>query len=158
MVGRGFAAVAGQLNLGSCFVPQTVSCGVFSSEKKLAAICFGRVPGACPPCVRHLSALGPLWPHLQVLCLPCCSLCPPCVRSLSFLGPLIVRSLFALCPLVVGFLAGSMVWLRPGLCQLCVRCLNFARSSVLCPLLSAFVDVLVATPLSASPLAGSALA
>ena len=58
----------------------------------------GRVPVACPPCVRHLSAtcpprvrlamstLSPLWPQLQTLS----AMCPlkpwPCLWTLSALG------------------------------------------------------------------------
>ena len=58
--------------------------------------------GMCPPCVRLVSALCPLWPHLQTLsalsalsllwpaskpCPPLSRICRPCVRLL-----------FALCP------------------------------------------------------------
>ena len=89
-------------------------------------VCFGRASKPCPSCVglyirfgfpakprppcvcqalcppRLVSALCCLWPRLQAF-LSCCTLCPPCVRSLSFLCSLVVRLLFALYPLFVGF-------------------------------------------------------
>ena len=85
------------------------------------------------PCVRlalYLPCVS--FGRASQHCVPCCPLCPPRVHSLSFLDcALIVRSLFALY-LLCRFLAGSMVWLWPGLCQLCVRSLVFVPLSVLC--------------------------
>ena len=88
---------------------------------------------AAPP-----SVVSPILPSVSAMC-------PLLVSSLSSHCPLVVRSLSALCR----FLAGSMVWLWLGLCQLCARSLVFAPWSVLCPLLSALVEVFVATPLPA---------
>ena len=123
-------------------------------------VCFGRASKRCPPCVRHVSASCPLWLPLKTSAAVCLSglvSASPCIRLalylpcvgfgraskgcvshvlivssmcplLVFLCPLIVRLLFAL----YRFLAGSMVWLWPGFCQLCVRSLVFAPLSVLC--------------------------
>ena len=87
-------------------------------KKRLAAICSGRVPGACPPCVRHCPAC--------VRCGRDSKPCPPCVLmfvglvsavaappsvvspmlpSVSTMCPLLVFSLFSRCPLVVRSLA-----------------------------------------------------
>ena len=60
--------------------------------KKLAAICFGRIPGACPPCVQDVSALCPL--YVSTLCPSSVRFdrasksCPACVRQMSPLCPL----------------------------------------------------------------------
>ena len=164
-----FRFIADTLGCTFSICPKQFTVGFSLREKKA-----GRdMPWPCPPCVRLncvrfggaskppifvrlVSALAAWpWPRLQALSLsafspllpglPCCPLCPPCVRALCFLCPLVVRSLSALCR----FLAGSMVWLWPGLCQLCVRSLVFAPLSVLSPLLSALVEVFVATPLPA---------
>ena len=89
---------------------------------------FGR---ASKRCVSHVASVS--------------AICPLLVFSLSSRCLLVFRSLSALCR----FLAGSMVWLWPGLCQLCVRSLVFAPLSVLCPLLSTLVEVFVAGPLPA---------
>ena len=56
------------------FSPNKLLWGSFLG-KKLAAICSGRVPGACLPCVCLVSALSSLWQRLQTLS----ALCPPCV-------------------------------------------------------------------------------
>ena len=65
--------------------PQTVYVlwGSLLGEKSLAAICSGRVPGTCPPCVCHASAIVllvsaviPLWPRLHTLS----DMFPPFVR------------------------------------------------------------------------------
>ena len=69
-------------------------------EKRLAAICPGCVPRACPPRVRLGSALAAppsLVHHVSVLCLPCAALSPrrprpPWARHASAFCP-------ALCPL-----------------------------------------------------------
>ena len=72
--------------------PNSLLWGSLLGKKRLAAICSGRVPGACPPRVRPVSALStlsPLWPRLQTLsamCPPCLGLCPPCVRPFSTLA------------------------------------------------------------------------
>ena len=87
-------------------------------------VSFGRGSNCCALCVRHVSA-------------PCLFF----VLSLSARCSLFIRSL--------SVLAGSMVWLWPGLCQLCVLSLVFAPLSVLCPLLSALVEVFVAAALPA---------
>ena len=107
-------------------------CPVWLSLQTSAAMCRSG---------RRVSALCRLPPRLQALCLPSCPLCPPCVRSLSFLCSLVVRSLLALYPLLVRFLAGPTVWLWPCLCQLPVRSLVFAPLSVQCPLLPALVGL-----------------
>ena len=65
------------------FAPSSLLWGSFLENKNLATICSGRVPGACPPCVRHMSALSPLLPHLQTLS----AMCPPCGRLASALCP-----------------------------------------------------------------------
>ena len=64
--------------LGSMLVllPRKFTVGFSFRRKRLAAMCSGHVPGACPPCVRYVpalcpprvclvSALSPLWPGLQ---------------------------------------------------------------------------------------------
>ena len=113
----------------------------------------------CQPCVCQVSAPPNLARHVSAKPRPLCvgqallypmlpsvsAMCPLLVFSLTSRCLLVVRSLSALCRL----LAGSMVWLWPGLCQLCVRSLVFAPLSVLCPLLSTLVEVFVAGPLPA---------
>ena len=125
---------------------------------------LGRAPKPCPRfesaappnLVRHVPALCVLWLPLQTLAAMCRVPASPCIRLVSALAAnvsapcvffvlSVVRSLSALCR----FLAGSMVWLWPGLCQLCLLSLVFAPLSVLCPLLSALVEVFVATLLPA---------
>ena len=108
----------------------------FGFPSKPRSPCVGQA--LCPP--RLVSAFCRLWPRLQALCLPCCPLCPPCIRSLSFLCSLVVRSLFALYPLFVGF------W--PAFVS-SVFVLWFLRLCLFCPLLSALVEVFVAAPLPA---------
>ena len=77
------------------------------TSSSILALCLGH-SALRPPCARLMSAM-----------------CPLLVFSLSSPSPLcspFVRSLFAQCrPL-----SGSMVWLGPSLCQLCVHCLVFA--------------------------------
>ena len=123
------------------------------SVKCLPCVCFGRASAPChasfPCCVRHVSALCPLWlcrhvsvrpPNLVSAMRPSVSaMCPLLVFSLSSLCPLVVRSLSARCR----SLPRSMVWLWPSLCQLYVRSFVFVPLSVLCPLLSALVEVFV---------------
>ena len=76
--------------------------GSLLGKKRLAAICSGRVPGACPPRVRLVSALAgppnlvrhtsavtalcpppPTSPCVYLLCVPC--VCSPCVRHVPAL-------------------------------------------------------------------------
>ena len=77
--------------------------GFSLGKKRLAAVCPGRVSGACPPCVRlcpplvrlvllALAAPPVLVRHLSALCPPCVvgfgrasSPCPPLVRLVSAL-------------------------------------------------------------------------
>ena len=125
--------------------PPSPPCVCFGLPSKPWPPCVGQA--SCPPCL--VSALCRLWPRLK-RCVSHVALCvrhvsAPCY-SLSSRCPLVVRSLSTLCR----FLAGSMVWLWPGFCQLCVRFLVFGPLSVLCPLLSASVEVFVATPLLAA--------
>ena len=118
----------------------------------LSALCSLRLP--VRPCVR--LALYPACVGFGRASKRCVCHVALCVRHLSapvfFLSsrcPLVFRSLSALCR----FLAASMVWLWPGLCQLCARSLVFAPLFVLCPLLSTLVEVFVAGPLPAVRLA-----
>ena len=136
------------------FFPQTVYCG-FSLRKRLAAICSGRVPGACPPCVRLVSAACPpcwLWPRLHSLSATCppsvrlvllalaappvlvrhlSALCPPCVALAA--PPLLVRHLFPTCPPLLPRLSAT--------CPPCVQCVvGFGRASRPCPPLVRFVS------------------
>ena len=104
--------------------PNSLLWGSLLGKKRLAAICSGRVPGACPPCVRLVSATCPpcwLWPRLH---------------SLSATCSLLVRRLSALCPMCC--------WLWPRLqalsatCPFCVRhlsalCIGFGRAFSPCP-------------------------
>ena len=80
------------------FFPKQFTVGFSLRKKRLVAICSGRVSGACPPCVRHLSALCCwLWPRLQSLS----ATCPPCVHLLLLAlaaPPVLVRHLSTRCP------------------------------------------------------------
>ena len=104
------------------FSPNSLLWGSLLEEKRLAAICSGRVPGACPPWVRHLSALCPPWFRFG----PASTLCPPCVRLVSTACPPCVRlgSALAAPPNIVRFLC------LPRVCPPCVRSL----SAAMCPL------------------------
>ena len=85
------------------FSPNSLLWGSLLEEKRLAATCSGRVPAACPPCVRLVSgivrlvslesAFAPppnLACHLSVMC-------PQLVRLVSALCPACVRHVSALC-------------------------------------------------------------
>ena len=93
-------------HLSATCSPNSLLWGSLSEEKRLAAICAGRVPGACPWCgcdvstlatppnlVRDLSAM---WPPANVSALSrlrpqtLSTMCPPCVCLLSWC-PLWVR-------------------------------------------------------------------
>ena len=77
-----------------CCSPNSLLLGSLLEKKRLPAICSGRVPGACPPCVRHVSALAV--PGAQTLSASCICLiyvCPSCVRHVSALCPPCARSL-----------------------------------------------------------------
>ena len=61
--------------------PKSLLWGSLLEETRLAAICSGRVPGACPPCVRHtLSAMRPLFVRLASAL---GAVFPPCVRLVT---------------------------------------------------------------------------
>ena len=106
---------------------------------------LGRAPKPCPSCVRLMSGLAsppnlglvPASPGIglvSALAAPP-SVVSPMLPSVSAMCPLLVFSLFSRCPLVVRslsalcrFLAGSLVWIWPGLCQFRVRALAFVCS------------------------------
>ena len=69
------------------FFPEQFTVEFSLRNKRLAATCSGRIPGACPPCVRLVSALSPLWPRLQTLS----TMCPPWVCLVPALRPPCVR-------------------------------------------------------------------
>ena len=122
------------------FSPNSLLWGSLLEKERLAAICSGRIPGACPPCVRLVSALITLWPHLQTLsamCLPCVpasTVWLPCVRHVPALWQgcgIISQNFF--CPLrspqrwycmPVGQFPWHSFWLpKLGLCKraLCLK-------------------------------------
>ena len=105
------------------YFPKPFTVGFSLRKKRLAAICSGRVPGACPPRVRPVSALStlsPLWPRLQTLsamCPPCLGLRPPCVRPFGCASkPCLPCVRLAFCPSCV------CLSLAPGLCPLLACC------------------------------------
>ena len=121
-----------------------------------STVCLGRASKLCPPLCARLAP-RPAPPRLvrlvfvrlvgSALAAPP-SVVSPMLRFVFAMSPLFVLSLSLDCPLVVRslsvlcrFLAGSMVWLWPGLCQLCVRSLVFAPLSVLCPTSMLFDNV-----------------
>ena len=116
-------------------------------------VSFGRAskpwPAVClvstSPCICLVSALAAFRSVASPTLPSVSAICPLLVFSLSSRCPLVFHSLSALCR----FLAWSMVWLWPGLCQLCVRSLIFAPLFVLCQLLSTLIEVFVAGPLPA---------
>ena len=110
-------------------------------------VCLGPSLVRLVECVRYVSALYPLWlplqisaamrqsglvPHLTLYrpCVGfgraskrCVSHVALCVRHVSAPGLFFVLSLSCRCSLFIRSLSvfcGSMVWLWPGLCQLCV--------------------------------------
>ena len=110
-------------------------------EKRLAAICSGRVPGACPPRVRHVSDPCPPcppwvrfghaskpWParvrHVSAFCLPCVRL-----ESVMAASPNFVRHVSASCPACPPL---CLPWVWCGRAsELCPPC--FRHVSALCP-------------------------
>ena len=119
-------------------------------RKRLAAICPGRVPGACPP----LSALYPPWFRLvsaRVVCAAASphfvrdvsAVCPPCVRLESALAPppiylachLSVRLVSAICPPRVRLVSASKPC-TPYVRHVTAPCpppVRFGRGSKSCP-------------------------
>ena len=101
------------------FFPKQFTVGFSLRKKRLAAICSGRVSGACLPCVRLVSATCPPcvvgFGRVSGACPPCVvgfgrvsGACPPCVVGFGRLAllavaapPVLVRHLFALCPPLV---------------------------------------------------------
>ena len=104
------------------FSPNSLLWGSFLGKKRLAAICSGCVPGACPPCVPHVSALCPPWVCFGRASKPCL----PCVRHVSAMCPPCVRLVSGICPPL------CLPWVRWGraseLCPPCVR-----HASAMCP-------------------------
>ena len=104
------------------FFPKRFTAAFSLRKKRLAAICSGHVPGACPPCVRlvcppfvhpvsalsapqnlvrHVFRLVAVWPRLQTLSAmyppwPPSDMCSPCIRLVPALYPPCVRLLPAL--------------------------------------------------------------
>ena len=143
----------------SCRSPNSLLWGSLLQEKRLVAICSGRVPGACPPCVRHcpscvrldsalvasphfvrhrvsaLSTWSPLWLCLQTLCAS--YVCLLCVHHVSAVCPLFASSggpsvlASGLCPLVASCEAGVASWSKI-LSQHCAT----RRVYIECPLVS----------------------
>ena len=104
----------------------------------------GRVPRACPPCVRLVSALIPLWPRLHTLS----ALCPPCVRLVSALSALWLRlqTLSAMCQPCV-----RLVPLESALAPPPKPCAPYVRHvTALCPPRVHRVSALAAPPCARS--------
>ena len=105
-----------------CFVclflsPNSLLWGSLLEEKRLAEICSGRVPGACPPCVRHcppcvhhVSALAAPPNLVRLLCLP--HVCPPCVRSFVRHVPALCQLRSTMCPRLWTLSARGLLWGR----------------------------------------------
>ena len=71
------------------------------------------LPALCPPCVRLVSALSPLWPRLLS------TMCPPCVYPVPALSPVWPRPTMSVSGLVSGF--GCVSKLCPPSALACVR-------------------------------------
>ena len=115
----------------SYFSPNSLLWGSLLGKERLAAICSGHVPGACPPCVRLVSATCLpcwLWPRLHSLSVTC----PPSVRALCCLLWTRLQSLSAACPPCVHHL--------PALCPPSV--VGFGRAPSPCPPLVRLVSAL----------------
>ena len=115
-----------------CNSPNSLLWGSLLRKKRLVAICSGRDSGACPACVRNVSAL-----------------CPPLVRLVLLAlaaPPVIVRQFSALCPpCVVGFGRASTPRQVSSLCPACV--VGFGRHvSALCPPCVRLLSAVAAPP------------
>ena len=93
------------------FFPKQFTVGFFLRKKRLAAICSGRVPGACPPCVLHVSAFG-----------------PPCVVGFGRAS--------SPCPPLVRLVSALFCWLWPRLQFLSAACPPLVPQTVYCGVLS----------------------
>ena len=97
------------------FSPNSLLWGSLLEEKSLAAICSGRVSGACPPCVRHCP---PCVRRLSALCMPWVRLATPpnLVRLVSARlmcaapSPHFVRHVPALCQLKSTMCPRGLLW------------------------------------------------
>ena len=136
------------------FSPNSLLWGSLLEEKRLATICTGRVPGACPPCVRLVSAACPacvdgfgrasspyssLVRHLSALCPPCLvGFCPPCGRHMFALLLLYCVRLVFLALAARPVLVGTC---PPGVCLyddrlysvwICVLCVHLCPGLFVC--------------------------
>ena len=113
-----------QMRPGLDSFPKQFTVGFSLRKKRLAAVCSGRVPGACPPCVRHVSASCLPCVHLQSAMVASpnfvchvSTMRPPCVRPCVHFGraskPCLPSVRLAFCPPCVGHVS--------AMCPPCVR-------------------------------------